>query len=147
MTLPAEIKGILPEMVELARERGRPIARHTRGGWLLNAWLLPDSTPVVAVMVQPRTAMAAAPQEPDADRRGAEAGADLNRLCGEFGLTRAEARVARLLLRRLSNREVAEALSISPHTARHHTGKILLKLGITRRSEVPARLTEVGITP
>ena len=141
MTLPAEIKGILPEMVELARERGRPIARHTKGGWLLNAWLLPDSTPVVAVMVQPRASgAAAAPRQPDA-------GADLNRLCGEFGLTRAEARVARLLQRRLSNREVAEALSISPHTARHHTGKILLKLGITRRSEVPARLTEVGITP
>jgi len=142
--IPTEIQTILPEMVELARVRRRPIARRT-DGWLMNAWVLRSgSTPVVAVVVQPNGR-----RGPEPERRTEPAASlvDLKRLRDRFGLTRAEVRVARLLQLRYTNREIATALSISPHTARHHTGKILLKLGITRRSEVPSRITEVGTTP
>lgn len=58
-------------------------------------------------------------------------------LAGErFGLTRAEAQVARLLADGRTNNEVAAALFISPHTARHHTEKVLAKLGVHSRRAV-----------
>jgi len=53
-----------------------------------------------------------------------------------FGLTRAESRVAMLLAERRSTAEIARLLVISPHTARHHTSRVLDKLGIRRRAEV-----------
>lgn len=52
-----------------------------------------------------------------------------------FGLTQAEARVALLLAGRKTNGEIAGALCVSPHTARHHTEKVLLKLGVHGRAE------------
>lgn len=57
-----------------------------------------------------------------------------------FDLTRQEARVARLLAERKRNREIADALFVSPHTARHHTERVLLKLGARSRDEVASRL-------
>jgi DNA-binding CsgD family transcriptional regulator/PAS domain-containing protein len=57
-----------------------------------------------------------------------------------LGLTRREAEVARLLAERLSNAEVAAALGVSAHTARHHTERVMQKLGVTSRAEVAARL-------
>jgi len=50
-----------------------------------------------------------------------------------FGLTAREAQVASLLAQRLTNDEIAAALGISSHTARHHTESVLLKLGVTSR--------------
>ena len=38
----------------------------------------------------------------------------------------------------LNNTEVARALVISTHTARHHTEKVLQKLGVRSRHDVPA---------
>lgn len=61
-------------------------------------------------------------------------------LCGHWGLTPRQAAVARLLAEGRSNAEVAERLGISPHTARHHTESVLLKLGVRSRAEVAARL-------
>lgn len=58
----------------------------------------------------------------------------------EFGLTRAESRVAKLIAQGRSNAEIATELSISPYTARRHTERILLKLNVRSRTEVPARL-------
>lgn len=58
-----------------------------------------------------------------------------------FGLTRREREVARLLARGLSNREVAEALGISPHTARRHTESVMRKLGVASRMQVRDRIT------
>ena len=55
-------------------------------------------------------------------------------------LTRQEAHVARLLAERRSNREIAAALGISPHTARHHTERVLVKLGLHSRADVRALL-------
>ncbi|GLC23591.1 helix-turn-helix transcriptional regulator [Roseisolibacter agri] len=57
-----------------------------------------------------------------------------------LGLTRREAEVARLLAQRLSNAEVAAALSVSAHTARHHTERVMHKLGVSSRAEIATRL-------
>lgn len=57
-----------------------------------------------------------------------------------FGLTRREGEVCMLLARRLTNREIAEELSISPHTAERHTEKVLQKLAIHSRADVRTRL-------
>jgi DNA-binding CsgD family transcriptional regulator len=56
------------------------------------------------------------------------------------GLTPREAEVADLLARGLSNAAVARRLDISPHTARHHTQRVLAKLGVHSRAEATARL-------
>lgn len=61
-----------------------------------------------------------------------------------FGLTRKEAGVARLLAEGLSNAEVADALTISFHTARHHTASVLAKLEVASRREVRDRLAEAA---
>lgn len=57
-----------------------------------------------------------------------------------YGLTEREAAIARLLGAGRSTKEIAEALAISSHTARHHTENIMRKLGVHRRAEVGARL-------
>jgi DNA-binding CsgD family transcriptional regulator len=57
-----------------------------------------------------------------------------------FGLSRAEAKVARLLAEGCTNAEISKRLFISPHTARHHTEKILRKMGVASRTAATARL-------
>lgn len=49
------------------------------------------------------------------------------------GLTQRQAEVALLLAQRLTNAEIAERLCVSPHTARHHVGHVLGRLGVARR--------------
>src|SRR5687768_8195766 len=53
-----------------------------------------------------------------------------------FGLTRKEACVARLIAEDQTNEEIAAHLSISPHTARHHTERVLAKLDVRSRTKV-----------
>ena len=60
-----------------------------------------------------------------------------------FGLTLQEVRVAILISRRGSNREIAEALAISEHTARHHTEQVMSKLDVHSRKDVAARLLAI----
>lgn len=72
--------------------------------------------------------------------RASEEAPSLEALQRGFGLTIQEARVARLLWGRRTNREVAEALSISPHTARHHTERVLSKMGVASRNDVRGAL-------
>lgn len=52
-------------------------------------------------------------------------------------LTEREIEVARLVGRGLTNREVGEELSISEHTAAAHVRKILKKLGLRSRVQIP----------
>jgi DNA-binding CsgD family transcriptional regulator len=59
-----------------------------------------------------------------------------------FGLTRKESCVARLIADDRTNDQIAKELCISPHTARHHTERILAKLGASSRTQV--RTTLVG---
>ena len=55
-------------------------------------------------------------------------------------LTRRERDVLRLLGRRLSNKEIARQLGLSPATVKNHVHAILGKLNISDRRDVPARL-------
>jgi DNA-binding CsgD family transcriptional regulator len=65
------------------------------------------------------------------------------RLESDFGLTTRELDVALLLARGHSNAAIAKRLAISPHTVRHHTQKVLAKLGVHSRSAAGARLRDL----
>jgi DNA-binding CsgD family transcriptional regulator len=54
-------------------------------------------------------------------------------LMKRFGLTQREAEVARHLAVGHSDREIAAALSLSPHTIRHHAEAVFLKVGVSSR--------------
>lgn len=62
---------------------------------------------------------------------------DAERLRDRYGLTVREIEVTRLLLRGESNREISDRLKISEHTARHHTERVLGKLGVRSRAAIP----------
>jgi DNA-binding CsgD family transcriptional regulator len=61
----------------------------------------------------------------------------LDELRSQFGLTRREATVALLIGQGHDNSAIAERLSISPHTVRRHTERVLMKLGVDSRRKVP----------
>ena len=58
----------------------------------------------------------------------------------EYGMTPREIEVSLLLSEGCSNRTIAHRLGISQHTARHHTQRVLAKLGVHSRAEAGARL-------
>jgi DNA-binding CsgD family transcriptional regulator len=62
------------------------------------------------------------------------------RMRHEFSLTRAQARVARLLAQGLRNDEIAQRLFLSEHTVRHHLEQIRVKVGGHTRAAVVNRL-------
>jgi DNA-binding CsgD family transcriptional regulator len=66
---------------------------------------------------------------------------DASVLQSRFGLTRKQVIVAEFLAQGRSNSQIAKALFISPHTARHHTEHVLFKLGLDSRAKVAACLT------
>ncbi|WP_372349538.1 AAA family ATPase [Streptomyces sp. KL116D] len=70
-------------------------------------------------------------------RRGATDGA------GRFGLTAAEVRVVRLIAQGATNRAVAEALFLSPHTVSSHLRHAYAKLGVTSRVELARVFAEL----
>jgi DNA-binding NarL/FixJ family response regulator len=51
------------------------------------------------------------------------------------------------IARGLTNRQIAEALVISEHTARNHVTSILDKLGFSRRAEAAAYAARLGLIP
>jgi DNA-binding NarL/FixJ family response regulator len=63
---------------------------------------------------------------------------DAEALEKRFRLTPREIEVATLLARGRSNQAIARELNISTHTARHHTQRILSKLGVHSRGEAAA---------
>ena len=58
----------------------------------------------------------------------------------QYGLTAREMEVATLIAKGRSNTAIAAALHISSHTARHHTQRVLAKLGVHSRAEAGARI-------
>ncbi len=58
----------------------------------------------------------------------------------EWPLTTRERRVAELLVQGRANREIADALILSPETVKSHVSSILRKLGVSNRAEAVARL-------
>jgi DNA-binding CsgD family transcriptional regulator len=57
-----------------------------------------------------------------------------------FGFTHREMQVATLLLNRYSTDEIACALCMSPHTARHHVERVYQKAGVSGRTALRSRL-------
>ena len=57
-------------------------------------------------------------------------------VANRYGLTRRETEIVPMLERRLSDKEIAERLSISPRTAMNHSASILGKLGLDSRRDV-----------
>jgi DNA-binding CsgD family transcriptional regulator len=55
-----------------------------------------------------------------------------------LGLTPREQQVLHLVARHYTDREIADALSISPRTTMHHVSHILAKLGVTSRRAAAA---------
>lgn len=85
-----------------------------------------------------RTAgVAAPPERSPPERRGAPSTTQLR---VHYGMTQREAEVAKLLEEGCANLVIARRLGISPHTARHHTQRVLSKLGVHSRSAAGARL-------
>ena len=57
-------------------------------------------------------------------------------------LTRREQEVALLVARGLTNRQIAQELSVSRNTANNHVARILRKLGLRSRAQIAAWVTE-----
>jgi two-component system nitrate/nitrite response regulator NarL len=60
-------------------------------------------------------------------------------------LTPREREVLELLAEGLSNRDIATALSVSPHTAKFHIAALLDKLGAASRTEAVVRAARLGV--
>lgn len=61
------------------------------------------------------------------------------------GLSEREREVLALVAEGLTNREIADRLILSEHTARNHVSRILEKLGLSRRSEAAALAARLGL--
>jgi DNA-binding NarL/FixJ family response regulator len=72
----------------------------------------------------------------------AKSGTLLKEIQDAFCLTSRETEVTTLLALRYSNREIAEALGITEHTARRHTEHVLVKLRVHQRNGVAAAVHE-----
>jgi DNA-binding CsgD family transcriptional regulator len=62
-----------------------------------------------------------------------------------FGLTEREVEVLRLIATGLSDREIGDALFISPRTAQKHAATIFGKLGVNTRTAAATAAIRVGI--
>jgi DNA-binding CsgD family transcriptional regulator len=123
-------RGAPPAALRPTRAVTTRLARHTLRATFAPAalWGSPD---VVQVSLESSPlAAAAAPAEAPAAPAAPAA----------LGLTAREAEVARLLARRASNAELAAALGVSAHTARHHTERVMRKLEVRKRADVAAAL-------
>jgi DNA-binding CsgD family transcriptional regulator len=83
------------------------------------------------------------------DRTNGQAPSPGARLARKFRLTPREVEVAMLLAGGAPNTAIAKVLSISEHTARHHTRHVLIKLGLHSRARAAALIARQlgGITP
>jgi DNA-binding CsgD family transcriptional regulator len=71
-----------------------------------------------------------------------ENGAGVFGVAERYGLSLRELEVALLISQGFSNREIAETVRVSTHTARHHTQHVLGKLGVRSRSRAAALIND-----
>jgi DNA-binding CsgD family transcriptional regulator len=81
----------------------------------------------------------AAPAEPAADEP------EVPSVAASLGLTRREAEVLTLVAEGQTNRQIGQALFITPKTAGVHVSRILAKLGVTGRGEAAAIAHRLGL--
>jgi DNA-binding NarL/FixJ family response regulator len=62
-------------------------------------------------------------------------------------LSKRELEVLALLVEGLSNREIAQRLSISPATVKHHVSACMSKLGASNRAQAAAMAVELQLIP
>jgi len=77
--------------------------------------------------------------------RADDAGSDASRKHGQIDLTRREIAVLRLIARARTDREIADALFLSPRTVNGHVARILAKLEVHTRREAVERGRELGV--
>jgi DNA-binding NarL/FixJ family response regulator len=58
-----------------------------------------------------------------------------------------ELEVLRLVVRGLSNQQIADSLHLAPRTVRAHVGHLVAKLGVESRGDVPLRAIHLGLVP
>jgi DNA-binding CsgD family transcriptional regulator len=63
------------------------------------------------------------------------------------GLSDREVEVLRLIAQGYANRQIAERLAISPHTAGHHVRHIYDKIGVSSRAAATLFAIEHGLLP
>ncbi|MEO7966883.1 MAG: response regulator transcription factor, partial [Gemmatimonadaceae bacterium] len=63
----------------------------------------------------------------------------------QLGITPREFEILQLIASGLSNREIAEQLSVSENTVKTHTARLLDKLNARRRTQAVQRAKEAGI--
>jgi DNA-binding NarL/FixJ family response regulator len=117
-SLPQDDLAVLFSRATALRRDGRVMLQQIRA-------TLREMRELRAELAESRAAapQAARPNPPDRD--GLESAA---------GLTSREREVAQLLAEGLPNKAIAAELRISPHTARHHTQRVLTKLGVHSRA-------------
>jgi DNA-binding CsgD family transcriptional regulator len=94
---------------------------------------------------QPAVEARVADSDPIQHSEGALIGAST--VAAHYKLTRREQEILPLLAQRLTDREIAEQLSISHRTAMNHTANILGKLGLASRRDVAAFVAQHGLLP
>ena len=112
------VRGLAAEALSSSSKAGAAGFAGAAGCYRLSASLAtgPRSLLVVAVAVPPPPRPSPSPGE----------------VAERLGLTPRQAEVALLLAERRSNKEIAAALSVSVHTARHHVEAVLGRLGVLR---------------
>nr|WP_217442862.1 response regulator transcription factor [Myxococcus sp. CA033] len=78
-------------------------------------------------------------------RTSTRTGAPASSALGPDALTPREREVLALLAEGLSNKAIADRLSISEHTAKFHVNAVLGKLGVQRRTEAVVRAARMGL--
>ncbi len=72
--------------------------------------------------------------------RGALGSRDITHTALKFGLTERERGTVELLLEGLTTKEIAQRMNISPNTVKAFLRAVMLKLGVSNRSGIVAKI-------